>query len=61
MIEKEMAREHRRVASQKEENVEPKGKATGKERMDNISTKLQNFQKISGQSDLAAVRSILAD
>ena len=52
VIEKEMTREHRMVTSPKEEDLEPKGKAKAKERKDMVSTKLQNFQKNSGQADL---------
>ena len=42
VIEKDMAREHRRVASPKEEKMEPMGKARQGERKDNVSTKSQN-------------------
>ena len=52
MVEKETAREHRRVASPKEEKAETKGKEEVKERKENVSTKSQNLQKSSGQVDL---------
>ena len=55
VMEKDMAREHRRVASPKEEKVETKGKEKVKERKErkgNVSTKSQNLQKSSGQVDL---------
>ena len=51
VVEKEMAKEHRRVASPEEDKVEPKGKAKVKERKGNVSTKSQNLQKNSGQAD----------
>ena len=50
VVAKEMAKEHRRVASPKEK-VEPKGKAKVKERKDNVSTKLQNLHRNSGLVD----------
>ena len=52
MTEKETAREHRRVASPKEERADTKGKEKVKERQDNVSTKSQNHQKSSGQVGL---------
>ena len=51
VTEEEMAREHRTVASPKEEKVETNGKAKVNERKDNVSTTSQNLQKNSGQAD----------
>ena len=51
VIEREMARKHRRVASPKKEKVDPKGKAKLKERKDNISVKSQNIHKNCGQAE----------
>ena len=52
VVEKEMVREPRGVASPKRKKVEPKGKEKVKERKDNVSTKSQSLQKSSGQADL---------